>query len=121
MDKWVAASAGTVGAFYLMASVVAWVRVARMRWTDAAQRDILNRAVAWLALAVNFFMLVGIKLKVIGWDDRAVDVVFLSVNLTVFLAGLASVKAITAPTLGTRAVLVFSIASGAVGLLILLL
>jgi len=121
IDKLVASVAGMAGAFYILAAAAAWFRVVFPEPSESlAKRVMLDRAVAWSALAALFVTVVVVKLTEVDWTDAGVDLVLSMASLAIFVAGLASVRAITAAKFGNRVLAIFGLASVAVGLLILL-
>jgi hypothetical protein len=122
MDRIVAAAAGMAAAFYVMASAVAWFRVAfPMPSPSLAKRVMLDRAVAWSALSAIFSVVVTVKLGLASWYDDRVGLILALASISIFVAGLVSVRAITAAAFGHRVLAVFAVVSIAVGLLILLI
>ena len=122
MDRIVAAAAGMAGTLYLMAGALAWLRVAFPRPSPSlAKRVVLDRAVAWSALAIIFTVVVAVKLSVARWTDTGIDLLLTVAFLAIFVAGLVSVRNISAAAFGNRVFAVFAAVSIAVGLLILLL
>lgn len=120
-DRIVAAAAGMAAALYIMAASVAWIRVVFPVPTPSlGKRVILDRAIAWSALAAIFVVVVSVKMTDLDWMDPVVDIVLTAACLTIFVAGLMSVRAITMPMHGNRVLAVFAAVSIAVGLLILL-
>ncbi len=84
-------------AFYLMASTVAWFRVAfPMPSASLAKRVMLDRAVAWSALSAIFCVVVAVKLGIASWYDDRVGLILALASIAIFVAGLVSVRAITA-------------------------
>jgi predicted tellurium resistance membrane protein TerC len=121
IDRVVAAAAGMAAALYVMAASVAWCRVILPTPSHSfAKRVMLDRAVAWSALAAIFLVVVAVKLSVADWTDAGVDLVLAVASLAIFVAGLVSVRAITMAAFGNRVLVVFAMVSIAVGLLILL-
>ncbi len=121
MDRLVASAAGMAAAFYLMASTVAWFRVAfPMPSASLAKRVMLDRAVAWSALSAIFCVVVAVKLGIASWYDDRVGLILALASIAIFVAGLVSVRAITAAAFGNKVLAVFAAVSIAVGLLILL-
>lgn len=121
MDKTVAAASGMAAAFYFMAAAFAWFRVASPSPSlSTVRKVILDRAVAWSALSALFAMVVAVKLSVARWTDPGVDIVLFLASLAIFIAGLVSVRAITAAMFGNKVLLGFGAVSIAVGALILL-
>lgn len=121
MDRLVASAAGMAGAFYVMASAVAWWRVAFPQPSHSfAKRVMLDRAVAWSALSAIFCVMAVVKLEFASWTDAGVDLVLALSCLAIFAAGLVSVRAITIAAFGYRVLAVFAAVSIAVGLLILM-
>lgn len=121
MDRLVASAAGMAATLYLMAACVAWMRAI---WPKAAQeqlvrRVILDRAAAWTGLAVLFTLIVLVRLKMADWTDALIDIVLLVAILVVYCTGLLSVRAITVPRHGYRALIMFAGVSLAVGIVIL--
>lgn len=120
MDRLVASASGMAGAFYVMASAVAWFRVAFPQPSHSfAKRVMLDRAIAWSALSAIFCVVAVVKLKFANWTDLGVDIVLALACLAIFVAGLVSVRAITAAAFGNKVLAFFAVVSVAVGLLIL--
>ena len=120
-DRIVAAASGMAAALYVMAATVAWFRVILPTPSNSfAKRVMLDRAVAWSAMAAMFIVVVAVKLSVADWADAGVDVVLTLASLAIFVAGLVSVRAITMAAFGNRVLAVFAVVSIAVGLAILL-
>jgi multisubunit Na+/H+ antiporter MnhF subunit len=125
MDRIVAAAAGMAATLYFLAGCLAWWRWIfstpagpRRRATDAVIPD---RAVAWSALCVLFVLIGLAKLGRVNWSDAVVDMALAVGLMAVWAAGIVSVRIITAPRYGYRAVAVFAGVSIAIGLLIPLL
>lgn len=124
MDRVVAVAAGMAATLYFLAGCLAWWRWLfstpagpRRRATDAVIPD---RAVAWSALCILFVIIGLTKLGMANWSDAAVDFVLAIGLLAIWAAGMVSVRIITEPRYGYRAVSFFAVVSIAAGLLILL-
>lgn len=123
MDRLVAAAAGMSAALYFLAGGVAWLRWAFPRSTQDSlvKKVVFDRAVAWSGLCVLFTLVSLVKLNMAEWTDNGVDILLLVALSAVYVSGLVSIRAITLPRYGYRALALFAGISLAVGLLILLL
>ncbi len=59
----------------------------------------LDRAVAWSALSAIFIVVVAVKLGAWNWNDRGSGLILALASIAIFVAGLVSVRAITAAAL----------------------
>lgn len=82
---------------------------------------ILDRALAWSALAVIFYTVAAIKSGWYHWSDDYVDAVRVVALLTIFFCGLISIRAITVRHFGLRVVGWFAAASIAAGVVMFFL
>lgn len=119
IDRFTASASGMAGALYVLsASLLWWVLITRKKAAAVTplgtQSVIVDRAIAWSALAVLFS---AIAVSELGWVDwRELGPLFLMTTLVIMIAGLFSVRAITQQHLGNKALVVFIAVIAATGL-----
>lgn len=108
-ERLAACSAGMVSVLYTLAALVTWGRV--LSRGRLVERILVDRAFAWTAFAILFGLIAFAKLRWLVWDDAGMNLALIVLNAVVFVAGLFSVRAITASNGHSGAVLIFSAAS----------
>lgn len=110
-NKLVAVSAAMAAVLYLLAAGVAWYRFLSPTYTRPALKLVLDRAIAWSALAVIFSRFILVRLGVMDWGDDRLDFLLIISLFATWACGLTSVRAFTLVRFGSRVWMMFGLLS----------
>lgn len=119
MDKLIAASASMAAALYFLSCCIAWYRLFSPTYRNPALKIVVDRAIAWTAMAVIFLRIALVRLGVIDWDNQLLDVILLVSLIAVWVCGLCGVRSFTSLRFGARIWLSVALLSLAAGTLVL--
>lgn len=106
-DRLTASSSAMAGALYALAALCLWlVLIFRKQRPPGIKVSVmLDRAIAWSALAAILLAIAAGRMRWVDWSSVAG--IFLPAAMAIMIAGLVSVRSITREKFGDRVLVVF--------------
>jgi predicted membrane protein len=120
-DRLTASSSAMAGALYVLAALGLWLVLVfrKQRPHNIKVSVILDRAIAWSALAAILLAIAAGRMRWVDWSSVAG--IFLPATFAIMIAGLVSVRSITREKYGGRVLVVFVAVVVVTGLSVFLL